>query len=189
MSIQAENHLTQDQLRRLFKAAKAGSRRDHAIFLIAYRHGLRASEVGLLTKDDLDFHQARITIHRVKGSYGGKHPLRPDEIKALRSYLRTRDDELPYLFTSNRKTPIARNTLHMLMKKYGEAAEIPPAKRHFHVLKHSIAVHMLEGRADIVDVKDWLGHQNIQNTMEYARITNPRREEVHQQVVRSGKVV
>lgn len=189
MGIQAENHLTQDQLRRLLRVIKERSRRDYAIFLMAYRHGLRASEIGELTRDDIDFSQARITIRRLKGSYGGKHPLRPDEVKALRSYLRTRQDELPYLFISNRKTPIARNTLHVLIQKYGDEARIPKEKRHFHVLKHSIAVHMLEGGADIIDVKDWLGHVNIQNTMEYARVTNPRREEVHQRVFRSQKIV
>jgi integrase len=55
--------LTQDELRRLFKGIK--SKRDRAIFLVAYRHGLRASEIGLLLRTDVDVKQGRISIHRV----------------------------------------------------------------------------------------------------------------------------
>jgi integrase len=69
----------------------ASHRRDKAIFLLAYRHGLRASEVGLLRVEDLDFKTLRIMIHRLKGSHSGKHPLQPDESKAVKAYLRERN--------------------------------------------------------------------------------------------------
>jgi len=52
--------LTQDELRRLFKVIR--SKRDKAIFLVAYRHGLRASEIGLLQRADVDAKQGRISI-------------------------------------------------------------------------------------------------------------------------------
>ncbi len=92
--------LTQDELRQLFKVMR--SKRDKAIFLVAYRHGLRASEVGLLQRADVDAKQGRISIHRLKGSISGMYPMQPDVLKAIRSYLRTRADESPYLFLSNR---------------------------------------------------------------------------------------
>jgi integrase len=50
--------LTLEELARLFAAVRA-SPRDRALFLIAYRHGLRASEVGLLRTDDIDFRALR----------------------------------------------------------------------------------------------------------------------------------
>jgi integrase len=62
----------------------ASHRRDKAIFLLAYRHGLRASEVGLLRVEDLDSKTLRIMIHRLKGSHSGEHPLQPDEAKAIK---------------------------------------------------------------------------------------------------------
>ena len=154
--------LTLEELARLFAVARA-SPRDRALFLIAYRHGLRAS---LLRTDDIDFRALRIMVHRLKGSHSGAHPMQPDEVKALRAHLRGQPSPpSPVLFPSNRGDPIARRTLDWLMKRYGEAASLPPAKRHFHCLKHSIATHLLEAGADLRFVQDWLGHANIQNTV------------------------
>jgi integrase len=66
--------LTLDELGRLL-AATRGSVRDRALFLVAYRHGLRASEVGLLRAEDLDLRTLRLMVHRLKGSHSGAHPL------------------------------------------------------------------------------------------------------------------
>jgi len=75
------------------------------------------------------------------------------------------------------------------MRGYGEAAGIPPDKRHFHVLRHSIAVHLLDAGADIMFVRDLLGHKNIQNTMVYARLTSARRDEIHREILTSPRIV
>jgi site-specific recombinase XerD len=129
--------LTPDETRRLFSVIR--SRRDRALFLVAYRRGLRASEVGLLETADLDMKNLRAMFHRLKGSLSGQHPLQSDEAKALK-------------------------------------AEIPPDKRHFHVLKHSIATPLLEAGEDLRFVQDWLGHANIQSTVIYASLTSRSRE-------------
>src|SRR6266568_6216187 len=163
------NFLTQEELRQLFKMIH--SKRDKAIFLMAYRHGLRASEIGLLQRADVDVKQGRVSIHRLKGSISGVYPMQPDVLKVIRSYLRTRGDESPYLFVSNRNVPISRFMLHHLMQTYGELAGLSVEKRKFHCLKHSIATHLLDAGADLAFVKDWLGHANIQNTTIYARLT------------------
>lgn len=80
--------LTVDEWRRFFAAME--SRRDRALFLIAYRHGLRASEVGLLHRTDFDEKQHRLNVHRLKGSLPGVHKMQADEVKALKEYLRER---------------------------------------------------------------------------------------------------
>jgi integrase len=126
-----------------------------AIFLVAYRHGLRASEIGLLQRVDVDAKQGRISIHRLKGSLSGMYPMQPDVLKAIRSCLRIRADESPYLFLSKRGVPISRYTLHHLMQTYGKTAGLPMEKRKFHCLKHSIATHLLDAGADLAFVKDW----------------------------------
>jgi site-specific recombinase XerD len=179
--------LTQPELRALFRVITR--RRDRALFLVAYRHGLRASEVGLLQVDDLNLAQQRLTVHRLKRSLPGVYPLRTDEVSALKAYLRERKSPSPSLFLSQRGTPISRRQLDTLMKRYGEAAGIPVSKRHFHVLKHSIATHLLDAGADLRFVQDWVGHASIKNTVVYAQLTSRRRDEEARRVFASPYVV
>ena len=81
--------LTQEEVRRLF--AVIPGKRDRALFQLAYHHGLRASEVSLLQRDDVHAKQGRIYIPRVKGSIAKTYPLQPDDLRCLRAYLRTRE--------------------------------------------------------------------------------------------------
>jgi integrase/recombinase XerD len=181
------NFLTQDELRRLLDVID--SKRDYAIFLLAYRHGLRASEVGMLQTADLDVKQYRLRIHRLKNSLAGLHPLQPDEVKALKAYLKERNNNVPVLFLSRNHTPISRRRLDELMKHYCEQADIPASKRHFHALKHSIATHLLDAGADLRFVQDWIGHASIGNTIIYAQLTSRRRDEEARKVFASPYVV
>ena len=72
--------------------------RDYATFLLAYRHGLRASEVGMLQSADLDLQQYRLYIHRLNDSLAGRHIFQPNEVKALKAYLKERTSNIPALF-------------------------------------------------------------------------------------------
>lgn len=166
--------LTLDEIKRLFLVIK--DRRDKAIFLVAYRHGLRASEIGLLQVSDIDFKEMRIMIHRLKGSKSGRYPLQADEARALKAHIKNRTTDSPILFTNNRGLPITRNGLLWLMKQYGEKAKIPGDKQFFHALKHSIATHLLDAGAELRFVQDWLGHANIQNTVIYTHLSTTTRE-------------
>ena len=161
-----------------FKTVRSASKRDKAIFLVAYRHGLRASEIGLLQRADVDVKQGRISIHRLKGSISGVYPMQPDVLKTIRSYLRTREDESPYLFVSNRNVPIGRFMLWELMQQYGEATGLPVEK-----------THLLDAGADLAFVKDWLGHANIQNTTIYARLTTATLDAQARTIFASHRVV
>lgn len=166
--------LTLEETKRLF--SRITDKRDKAIFITAYRHGLRASEVGLLRVEDIDLKRFKIMLHRLKGSLSGEHPLQPDEARALKAWLKARGADSPVLFTSARKLPISRQMLDVLMKRYGGEARLPKEKCHFHVLKHSIATHLLDADADLRFLQDWLGHANIQNTVIYAALVSHSRE-------------
>lgn len=168
------DYLTQDEVKRLFKVID--SKRDKAIFMVAYYHGLRPSEVGLIQADDVDLTRNKIRITRLKNSISGEHPMAPGEIRAVRAWMKERIKSLPWLFYAKGPLPMPRRSLHYLINVYGERAGIPQGKRHFHVLRHSIATHLLDAGQDIRFVQDWLGHQNIQNTVIYAQITNPARD-------------
>ena len=179
--------LTQGEVQRLFDAIK--TKRDRAIFAVAYRHGLRASEVGMLQLTDLDLKAGRITINRVKGSMSGTYPLKPNTVKLLRSYIKSRKDTSPYLFISNRGLPIDRRTLLLMMKKYSTVAGIPKEKQQFHALKHSIGTHILDAGEDIYFAKDWLGHKNIQNTTIYSKFSTGTRDARARKMFSSNRVV
>jgi integrase len=165
------------------------SKRDLTIFLTAYYHGLRASEVGLLQIADLDLKRRRIAIPRLKGSPSGVYPLHPDLVKLLRSYLRTRTDESPYLFISNRSLPISRYMLDRLIKTYCTAAGLTRKKCKFRSLRHSIATHLIDANADLRFVQDWLGYTNTGNPRIYAKLTNPTRDREARRVFASLRVV
>ena len=143
----------------------------------------------MLQRVDVDVKQGRISIHRLKGSISAVYPLQPDVLKAIRSYLRTRADESPYLFLSNRHVPIGRFMLWELMQQYGEVAGLQEEKRKFHCLKHSIATHLLDAGAGLAFVKDWLGHANIQNTTIYARLTTATLDAQARTIFASHRVV
>ena len=162
--------LTADETRRLFAVIR--DKRDRALFLLAYRHGLRASEVGLLQVADVDLKKLRLMVHRLKGSLPGEHPLQPDEARAIRAHLKARTIDSPILFTSARFQPISRRGLDWLIKGYGKKGKLPENKQHFHVLKHSIATHLLDAGADIRFVQDWLGHRPSMCSSEARRVFN-----------------
>ena len=175
-------YLTENEVSKLLKGIK--SVRDKAIFTVMYYAGLRASEVGKLEMRDLRIGDGRLFIHRLKGSVSGEHILSPEEFRILRIYLKVRlsakkikkvGDTL--LFPSNMGRGISRSSLYKLFSKYANKIGLPKNRCHPHVLKHSIATHLLENGKGIEDVQDWLGHKDIRNTIIYARVTNKRREE------------
>src|SRR5690348_16784563 len=100
------DYLTRDEVTLLLRAAKKSPRhatRNYAMILIAYRHGLRASEVVNLRLSDLDLHAGTIYCRRAKGSRSSLHPLKQDEIDALEKVLARRDlQESAYVFPSER---------------------------------------------------------------------------------------
>jgi len=75
-----------------------------------------------------------------------------------------------------------------IVQGYGEAVDLPPEKRTFHILKHSIATHLLDAGADLAFVRDWLGHANIQNTLLYARLTTVTRDTIARKVFASPSI-
>ena len=165
---------SQAELQRLF--AVITNLRDRAIFLVAYRHGLRASEVSQMETSDVDFSRTKIAIRRVSRGSHDHHPLERDEAAALKRYLNTRKDASMVLFLGVRGQPISRRGLDWLMKTYGELAKVPKAKRHFHTLKHSVATHLLSAGADLRHVHEWLGHTALQNTALYLYLASPPKE-------------
>jgi integrase len=167
-------YLSFSQIEALFAVIREP--RDRALFRVAYHRGLRASEVGKLRVEDYRMGRERLYVRRLKGSYSGEYPLTAAESKALKAWLRVRGKDPGPLFPSNRGTGIGRAMLHVLMRQYCEEAGIPRDLAHFHSLKHTCATHLAEQHRHLEEVQDHLGHVNVQNTLEYMRLTNHRRD-------------
>ena len=81
-------YLTERQIERLMDCARKHGRygqRDATMILVAYRHGLRASEVCDLQWQQIELSEGRLHVHRVKNGIASVHPIRGDEMRALLS--------------------------------------------------------------------------------------------------------
>ena len=167
--------LTPQEMLDLLKAARKRSVRDWAMILLAYRHGLRASEVCGIKLADLDLKAGSISIKRLKGSLHTVQPLyqhrgQPllDEAAAVRAWLRKREaDGSDYLFTSQKGGKLSRIQFFRNFQKIAEAAGLSAEKRHPHVLKHSLASHLVAGNANLALIRQALGHRSINSTLAY----------------------
>jgi type 1 fimbriae regulatory protein FimB len=167
--------LSPEEVLAVLKAAHEHATRDWAMILLAYRHGLRASEACGLKLADIDLKAGSISIRRLKGSLPTVQPLYPhrgqpllDEMSALRAWLRERRaDGSDYLFTSQKGGKLDRTQFFRVFKTIAVTACLPPEKRHPHVLKHSLASHLVAGNVNLALIRQALGHRSINSTMQY----------------------
>ena len=105
-----KDFLDPTEIKTFLDAAKAGRQgvRDHLLFLMMSRHGLRCSEAIDIRREDVSFDRATLWVRRLKGSNSGMHPIEGDELRAIRRYLATRRDSLPWLFVSERQGRLSR---------------------------------------------------------------------------------
>lgn len=159
----------------VLKAAREKGPREWAMIVLAYKHGMRASEVCNLRVADIDLKNCGIVIDRLKGSLRTMQALTEhrgepllNELKALREWLKQRpDDGSDFLFTSQKGGRLDRSQFFRLFKDVADKAGLAPEKRHPHALKHSIASHLVAANVNLALVKQQLGHKAIASTMRY----------------------
>ncbi len=80
-ALRTRSHLTEKEVERLLKVAKQGryGQRDHLMVLMAFRHGLRVSELCDLQWTDIEFRRGTVHVRRLKGSKDSTHYLEADE--------------------------------------------------------------------------------------------------------------
>jgi site-specific recombinase XerD len=167
--------LTPEEILAVLKAARGRSTRDWAMILLAYKHGLRASEVCGVKLADIDLKAGSISVRRLKGSLQTVQPLyahrgQPllDEVAALRSWLRARPaDGSDSLFMSQKGGRLDRTQFFRVFQAISAAAGVACEKRHPHVLKHSLASHLVAGNVNLALVRQALGYRSITSTMQY----------------------
>src|ERR1700758_1922006 len=120
------------------KAATAHrhSHPDSTRSLVAYRHGLRVSELVELRWDQVDFRTATLHVRRVKQGTPSTHPILGDELRALRRLQREQEPKSPFVFTSERGGPFSTAGFARMVERAGVDTKLA-FKAHPHMLRHS----------------------------------------------------
>jgi type 1 fimbriae regulatory protein FimB len=176
-----KDFLTSAEMDSFLTAARGGryGARDYAMMLMAYRHGLRVSELIDIRMSDIDLASSRLFVNRLKGSLSTSQPIEGDELRAIRAWLRERSlnedaAHSPLLFLSERG-PFTRQALNYLVSQIGKRAGLP-FKTFPHMLRHSCGFYLANKGLDTRLIQDYLGHRNVQHTSKYTRTAASRFE-------------
>lgn len=146
--------------------------RNSTLILLIYRHGLRLSEATAMKWEQIDFNSGTIYVKRVKNGRSSIQPLYGDEIRALRKLQRDYPPS-PYIFQSNRRSPLAKDTISGIIEQAGELAGLPfPV--HAHMLRHGTGYYLANRGIDTRIIQNYLGHKNIQHTVRYTELASER---------------
>src|SRR5450432_933605 len=191
---------TPEELLRILDEAKKVSARNHLCVLLAYKFGLRATELCRLTVKDVQ--HGRIRTKRLKNSIPLDRPLEShenillDEKRAISAWLKERGGEGPWLLTgrvsqsarermaaartstkearSLEVTPvtgISRFTITDIFEDACFRAGIEVARRSPHKAKHTLGRHAHDAGVDVFELRQLLGHRDIKSTSYYVEIT------------------
>jgi len=167
-------HLTPSEVEKLIEAAKTNRHGHHdaTMLLVAYRHGLRASELCGLEWSQVDFSDATLHVRRVKNGKAATHPIRGDEMRALRKLQREAPNSR-FVFVNERGTPFSPDGFNWLVKRAGQKAGLA-FQVHAHMLRHSAGFKLAGDGHDTRAIQDYLGHRNISNTIRYTELSPTR---------------
>jgi type 1 fimbriae regulatory protein FimB/type 1 fimbriae regulatory protein FimE len=168
-------YLTGSEIESLIATARKASRyghRDATMILIAYRHGLRASEVCDLQWHQVELATGRLHVRRSKRGIPSVQPMQGVEIRALRR-LQHEPEASPYVFTSERGGPMTPKSFHTLISRLGARAGMP-FPIHPHMLRHACGFALANAGHDTRASQVWLGHRNIQHTVRYTELAPDR---------------
>jgi len=136
--LRRREYRTEAEVERLLKAAGRNrwGHRDATMLLVAYRHGLRASELVELRWDEVDFRTASLHVRRAKQGTPSTHPIIGGELRALRRLKREQQPTSPFVFTSEREAPFSTAGFARMVERAGKQAKLA-FKAHPHMLRHA----------------------------------------------------
>ncbi len=158
--------------------------RDHTIMEVLYTTGIRKEELINLNLSDVDYDDGFLRINAGKGRKDRVVPLGRIACRYLENYIKSVRPDLihdPYnnhLFLSARGNRLSKNMVWELVKRHARKAKIKKTISP-HTFRHTCATAMLKNKADIRAVQELLGHESLESTQVYTRITINDLKETH----------
>ena len=167
----SREHLTEDEVEKLMDAARENrsGHRDATMVLVCYRHGLRAGELVELRWDQVDWKRATLHVRREKGGDPSTHPIRGDELRALRR-LQRESPQSPFMFVSEREAPFTVPGFGRMVERAGKVAALP-FKVHAHMLRHACGFKLANDGHATRSIQAYMGHRSIASTVRYTNLS------------------
>jgi integrase/recombinase XerD len=152
--------------------------RDRALILLLLRTGMRIGEALGLRVNDLDMRDRKVHLFQgEKNSMGRVVYLSDDVLSALKLWLRQRDQNKEFVFYGNGNKPICYSTGRSRFVRYIQKAGLEQKGYSVHCLRHTFASELLNAGMRLECLQQLMGHQDIEVTRRYARLTDATREE------------
>ncbi len=185
--------LTQEEMQIVFHAVdlkKYDGFRDYTLLHLLFDSGARASEIASLKLNDFDPLKKTLTILG-KGNRYRLVQLWPKTTDLLTCYIQNHRPQpqklyASYLFVNQRKQPLTRHGIYFICSKYLERT-LPEKRLKWinpaHSFRHSCAVNMLQSGASLTDIKNHLGHENLNSTMTYLNLNLSKKAEIQKSFI------
>lgn len=167
--------LTKEEAKKILDTPKGNTPRvlrDRAILETLYSTGIRVSEASNLTPDDVDTEERVLRVIQGKGRKDRNVPLTRLAALAIETYLvkaRPRLGRGRFLFLSTRGRKMDTQALNSVVHAWAKKAGIKKRVT-CHTFRHSVATHLLKGRADIRHIQTLLGHSSLETTQRYTHV-------------------
>jgi site-specific recombinase XerD len=180
-----------DQILQTVDLNNALGMRDYCLLQLLYDCGARATEIATLNLDYFNAHLNTLAILG-KGNRYRQIELQTKTVRLLNLYIgKYRVNPKPAyqhrLFINQRGRQLTRHGIYRLCKKYLQLA-LPPKRlkdiNPVHSFRHSCAIKMLTDGHSVSDIRNKLGHEDIQSTMVYLQLDLAKRKKIQQQFIR-----
>src|SRR5215813_9255785 len=183
--------LSREQVQRLF--AQIDHPMDRALFLVMLRCGLRVSEAAYLKLEHIDWEQQALHIVQGKGRKDRRVYLSPDAVASVQQCLAQHPGARAqgYVFWNRKRAqqPLSVKAIQKKMERYAKAAGVTAS---CHSLRHTFASNLLEHGAEVVAIRDFLGHSQLSSSERYAKISSQKIKQEYmrtmQKILKHGQV-